>query len=330
MKKQTTYFSITPLKMFLCSFCTMGLYDLYWAYRNWETIKKNKKENINPILRSWFFDAIFIGPLLVRIIKDTKSKPILWGAIGYLTFFYLQIFFNSLLYTTAKTIGSYVAVQIICFILIFLSALCMIPVQIAINKHNKKTDKTSKPEKSFLKGELAVISAAILLIIMSLGTTYIKIQIINNKRGYIIQENLDMILGASYRHIMGYDAVCRKSGYILKNYPIVFYDEFESQLMKLSDKLININLTVPQAWELVEPAKRKIVLNGIETELENMRKGLIIHTMADMTETSWQEILWEDKYNSMITFQEVCQILDNNADVIIETDVKLHQMMEIK
>lgn len=331
MKKTPEYFSISALRVFICSFFTMGIYDLYWAYKNWEVIKNYKQKKVNPVIRAWFFDIIFIGPLLLEINRDIKrpqKKLMAWGIAGYLTFFYLQSFFNLLLYTTTKTIGSYIAVQIVCFGLLFLSALCLIPIQIAINKSLPKTKIATSP---WHKGEIATISAALVLLLMNIGTAYLEIVNLKHKRSYLSEENIGEVLGTTYRHVVGYAKVCENYGYEMKKYPLVFYDKYEQPLIRLSDKLLNINVTIPQAWnEIIPPKSLKKVLDNVEVELEDMRKGLIINTVADITNQPWQKIEWKEDYNKILSIKDVCEILDNNADFILLTDPQLLQIMNFQ
>ena len=48
------FFAVSTLKLFALSFCTFGLYELYWFYKNWQLIKEREQTSIVPALRALF------------------------------------------------------------------------------------------------------------------------------------------------------------------------------------------------------------------------------------------------------------------------------------
>ena len=48
------YFAVSPLKLVLMSICTMGIYELYWFYKNWVLIKERENSDIMPFWRAFF------------------------------------------------------------------------------------------------------------------------------------------------------------------------------------------------------------------------------------------------------------------------------------
>lgn len=53
-KENTQYFSVAIPKFILMSVCTMGLYELYWFYKNWGHIKNKNNLEIMPFWRAFF------------------------------------------------------------------------------------------------------------------------------------------------------------------------------------------------------------------------------------------------------------------------------------
>ena len=53
--KQARFLETPPLKFALMSFCTLGLYDLYWSYRNWTFVKHRKGSSLWPWARALFY-----------------------------------------------------------------------------------------------------------------------------------------------------------------------------------------------------------------------------------------------------------------------------------
>jgi hypothetical protein len=48
------FFAVTLWKLAVMSFFTLGLYDLYWFYRNWQRIRVREQKNISPAIRVFF------------------------------------------------------------------------------------------------------------------------------------------------------------------------------------------------------------------------------------------------------------------------------------
>ena len=48
------YFTVGAVKFSLMSLTTLGLYELYWLYRNWQTIRDRHGSNISPFWRAFF------------------------------------------------------------------------------------------------------------------------------------------------------------------------------------------------------------------------------------------------------------------------------------
>lgn len=48
------YFSVSKPKLAILSFCTLGIYQIYWFYHNWWLHDEREKENIFPLIRSLF------------------------------------------------------------------------------------------------------------------------------------------------------------------------------------------------------------------------------------------------------------------------------------
>jgi len=66
------YYVVGSLKLALLSMCTLGLFDLYWFYRNWKTIKTNLDLNIMPFWRA-FFSPLWGWSLATHINSEADS-----------------------------------------------------------------------------------------------------------------------------------------------------------------------------------------------------------------------------------------------------------------
>ena len=59
------------------SICTLGIYEIYWFYKNWRLIRDERQINISPLLRG-IFSPFFYAPLIREINKEV-SRTIVYA-----------------------------------------------------------------------------------------------------------------------------------------------------------------------------------------------------------------------------------------------------------
>ena len=60
------FFAVSLLKLAVLSLCTLGIYELYWFYRNWQHVKARGESDILPFWRA-FFAILFCYSCFKRI-----------------------------------------------------------------------------------------------------------------------------------------------------------------------------------------------------------------------------------------------------------------------
>ncbi len=68
-------------KLVILSICTLGLYDVYWFYRNWKLVKNQLRRDLSPFWRAFF--APLWGFSLFGEIDDyalRHRRPVNWSA----------------------------------------------------------------------------------------------------------------------------------------------------------------------------------------------------------------------------------------------------------
>lgn len=69
------YFPVGLLKFVVLTICTFTLYELYWAYKNWQRVRERTGENIWPFWRA-FFAPLWSFSLFRRIKEDAAGAGI--------------------------------------------------------------------------------------------------------------------------------------------------------------------------------------------------------------------------------------------------------------
>jgi hypothetical protein len=78
-------FPVATPKFIALSICTFGIYELYWCYENWKSVKSASGENISPFWRT-FLAPIWVFSLYRKIRADALAAgvPVAWnyGVLG--------------------------------------------------------------------------------------------------------------------------------------------------------------------------------------------------------------------------------------------------------
>lgn len=69
------FFPVSTSKLVIMSIVTLGFYEVYWAYKNWQLIKSRDKSNIQPIWRAIFL-LLFFYPLIEKVKTVANSNGV--------------------------------------------------------------------------------------------------------------------------------------------------------------------------------------------------------------------------------------------------------------
>lgn len=70
---ESMFYVVSVKKMFALTVFSLGLYVLYWTYRNWATYKRATGDRVIPVLRT-FFGVFFLYALLKRVDRGFCSS----------------------------------------------------------------------------------------------------------------------------------------------------------------------------------------------------------------------------------------------------------------
>ena len=155
-----TYFAVSPLKLLVMSTCTLGLYEIYWYYKHWCSVKEREKSDIAPLGRA-FFAFIFCYSLFKRIQATGQSHNIPRTiAPGPLAAGFILL---SVLY---KLPDPY-------WLLSFFAVLFLVPVQMAANEINLATSPKHDRNSTFSKWNLVAVVIGGLCFALALVATFL-------------------------------------------------------------------------------------------------------------------------------------------------------------
>lgn len=154
------YFVVSPGKLAFFSILTLGLYELYWFYRNWQAVKKAEGTDISPLWRT-LLSIFYCHPLFKRVAAAAREHdyPNLfsakWVAAAYI-----------LILLAANALGN-VDTDEVGFNLLWLavtlsSFIPLLTVQGAINFLRKKMQGPSVLKSGFSTGEVVLVVLGVL------------------------------------------------------------------------------------------------------------------------------------------------------------------------
>jgi hypothetical protein len=83
------FFAVSISKFIVLSICSIGIYDLYWFYKNWQLVRAREQSDILPFWRAFF--GIFFCYAMFKEVRDydlqtgsTKELPAGALAIGWI------------------------------------------------------------------------------------------------------------------------------------------------------------------------------------------------------------------------------------------------------
>jgi len=178
------FFSVSTTKLLVMSLCTLGIYELYWFYKNWKLVAARSTQKISPFWRA-LFSPIFCFPLFQEIHTQVEEHAIeRQFSAGALAAIYLG------LSLTHKLPDPY-------WLVCFLSIVPLMIVQSAVNELHAQLHPSFERNSRFGVGSLAGVAGGSLLVLLtvlgSFGPSTVATpgsQLSERTRNILIEEGL--------------------------------------------------------------------------------------------------------------------------------------------
>jgi hypothetical protein len=151
------FFPVSTTKLIVLSLCTLGLYEVYWFYKNWQQIKARDQSDIWPAARAIF--AIFYCSSCFKHIRDFETP-----GLGKTSLAAGELAAGWIIITLLGRLPDP-------FWLISLGApFFLLPVQSQVNRINAAINPEHDPNSRFsVANWIAVVLGAILLVLAVIG-----------------------------------------------------------------------------------------------------------------------------------------------------------------
>ena len=132
---EPAFFPVSRTKLIVLTFCTLGIYEYYWLYKNWKLVRNRTGERIMPFWRA-FFAVFFCYSLFDRVRKYRPDLPASQIAAGPLAIAWI------VLTVLHKLPDPY-------WLVTFGAAFVLLPVQSAIDAINRDVAPGHDPNARF-------------------------------------------------------------------------------------------------------------------------------------------------------------------------------------
>lgn len=164
------YFAISPKRLALFSVLTLGIYEIYWFYKNWQAIKNAEGQKISPFWRA-IFAVFFCYGLFKKVLESAKSHAYQnsyspgWLATAYIL---LLVIGNGLSRVESYDMGF----NLIWLIIAIATFIPLLSVQKAINFNNEKVKGSPVLKQGFSGGEVTLIVFGVIWFLLVLIGTF--------------------------------------------------------------------------------------------------------------------------------------------------------------
>ncbi|MEG3936411.1 MULTISPECIES: hypothetical protein [unclassified Microcoleus] len=155
---QPMFFPVSRFKLFVMSLVTLGLYQIFWFYKNWQLFKAATGDDISP-----FWRAVFNGIFCYSLITKIRNRAKLRGIDANFSPFLLTLAWFGLA-LCARLPDPYWLVS-------FLSVIVLLPVQEIVNELNSLAAPNHNPNDRFSVWNIVTIAVGGSLFVLAIVGT---------------------------------------------------------------------------------------------------------------------------------------------------------------
>ncbi len=157
------YFPVSILKLIVLSVCTMGIYELYWYYKNWRLIKERENLDIMPFWRA-FFAYFFCYSLFLKVRATANSLSVTRSiAAGPLALSWIIV---TILWQLPDPY----------WLVTYFAVLFLIPVQILVNDINAVSSPGHDENRRFTAWNITAVVIGGVLFLLMVYATFVPIE----------------------------------------------------------------------------------------------------------------------------------------------------------
>lgn len=315
--KNPCFFAISCSRVFWLDILSLGFYQLYWFYKNWQALRA-AGQKVNPVVRAWIFPPFFVFQLFANI--KNKIAPDRKTSFCLRTAPVLFIFDVLLSVFVPDEIMIWLLPEII---VIILSAVVMRVIQKAVNDYNAIQNPEIRLRRSPTAGEAVAVLLMPVLFLASFAYGYFNAYI-RYKNIININKPQNFLTAVTFKHLSVYPFVCEKQGYIMKNYQQAFLRTYADEIEIYENHLHDQGMTMIEAWQKQPQNVINFIIALTFQELEDIRGSMEEETAKAGNHPA------AASFGKKISAKQACTVLDKSADAVFDQNKNLKTTFQQK
>lgn len=125
---------------------------------------------------------------------------------------------------------------------------------------------------------------------------------------------------AFYGEVKPYEIYCSNQGYQMKFYPVEFYKKFDKELNELDNRLHIFGTSLENVWQGIERNAELLSMaeQKIDKSMKEYQRSIALGLLSKKNSVPIDSIQWQPSYENLVTIQDVCRIIDENAAEIVK------------
>lgn len=129
---------------------------------------------------------------------------------------------------------------------------------------------------------------------------------------------LRILSGMVYRHLAGYDLVCKEAGYPLKKYPEYFSQKYKIAIQKINNSWEANGKTLEDILIHFDKKIYPTIAHDIKKELIDIERLTAKYILAHQQNVSVEKIQWTDELEKKLNLKDACLLLDEEAAFFLD------------
>lgn len=168
----------------------------------------------------------------------------------------------------------------------------------------------------FVVGLLTIIGVATFCIVAEKNKKAPKESVVATQSGRDLQ--LRILSGMIYRHLAGYDLVCKEVGYTLKKYPDYFSQKYKTAIQKVNDEWEKKGTTLEDILIHFDEKIYPTIAQDIKKELIDIERLTAKYILAHQNNVSVDDIKWTHELEEKLNLRDACLLLDDEAAFFLD------------
>ncbi|HEX7483713.1 MAG TPA: hypothetical protein VF281_01030 [Candidatus Saccharimonadales bacterium] len=176
------FFHRSPTTVFWLSFLSLNLYNVYWVYRHWRTVRDSTGEKMRPFARS-IFQIFYIHALISKIVTASRNHGnspwagnVEWVSAAYILSLFLGNFAAKV---TTKSQGEEIVYWMFVLGFTAMTAFITRAVQKTANYHNEQAlgpncDFRGSYLGKLYAGEVIVPTIGVIIFVFAVGVSLVS------------------------------------------------------------------------------------------------------------------------------------------------------------